>query len=250
MMRSAQASAREPAAKPDASPNQEAAAYEQIFQWLEDYIDRNEVQLGDPLPSEDEIMRETQMSRSSVREAITRLRALGIVDTRRKRGMWLVRSPRLLDLIRLLSRPNIPPNFMGHAFGYRCALELGLCSEIFRRATPQDIAELRAIFEKMVEHGHQPKVWNDYDRQFHLKLIAITGNEIAIWMSQLLNPFFQTLSQYTTSLSDHVRALHESIVTSLEQRNAEAFYQAMHEHNYWKLAFDKLEWTSFTKSTP
>lgn len=221
------------------------AAHEHIFQWLEKYIDDRQIEIGGALPSEDEIMRETQMSRTTVREAITRLRALGIVATRRKRGMWLTRSPKLLDLVRILSGPEIPPGFMGHAGGYRCALELGFASEIFQRATPEDVAELRRIYEKMVETGSNPDAWNDYDRQFHLKLIAFSRNEIAIWMSQLLNPFFETLRPMVPPLSEHVRVLHEGIVVALERRDADAFYQGIYEHDFWKLSFDKVSWFAY-----
>ena len=222
--------------------NAGVTTYEQIFQWFEAYIENNGIKTGDPLPSEDDIMQETKMSRSSVREAITRLRALGIVDTRRKRGMWLVRSPKLLDLVRLLNSTQIPQDQMGHVGGYRCAMELGFWSEIYSNATPDGIAELRAIYEKMVENGNTPGVWNDYDRKFHLKLISFARNNIAIWLSQLLNPFFKTLSVYVPPLSEYVRVLHEAIVVALEERNSEAFYHALHEHNFWKLAADRYDW--------
>lgn len=224
------------------SPPSEAA-YETIFQWFENYVAKNDIKIGGSLPSEDHIMAETQMSRSSVREAITRLRALGIVDSRRKRGMWLVRSPRLLDLVRLLTSTRIPNEQMGHVGGYRCALELGFWSEIFANAHDSDIAELRTIYEEMVAKRDNPAGWNDCDRRFHLKLIACTQNNVAIWMSELLNPFFETLATYLTPMPEYTRVLHESIVVSLEHRNAEAFYHALHEHNFSKLSANRHAWT-------
>jgi DNA-binding FadR family transcriptional regulator len=222
-------------------PNQRAS-HNEVFDWFEEYVEKNKLQIGDDLPSEEFITKVTGVSRSSVREAITRLRAIGIIESRRRRGMRLLRSPRLLELIRLLSADQIKPEEMGHVGAFRCGLELGLCSEIFRRATPNDTRELREIFDTMVAHGNDPDAWNTDDRRFHEKLIYITGNKVAIWLSEMLVPFFDTLVSHVHPLPDHVRSLHEAIVTALESRDWDAFYQAIFEHNHSKLPYDLFFW--------
>lgn len=218
-------------------------AHDQVFDWFDSYVEDNGLKVGDDLPTEEEIMKSTGISRSTVREAITRLRALGIVESKRKRGMRLMRSPALLDLIRLLSAAHISKNDMGHVGGVRCALELGFCSEIYRRATNEDIIQLRQIFNEMVASSEDPAAWNACDRRFHEKLIGITGNKMAIWLSQMLVPFFDTLVMHLTPLPDHVRSLHESIVVALEQRDYDAFYDSIFEHNYYKLPHDLYVWS-------
>ncbi|MFH1741268.1 MAG: GntR family transcriptional regulator, partial [bacterium] len=119
----------------------------EIFTWIATYIEKNGVDIGDPLPAEDFIVQQTKMSRNCVREALSQLRALGIIDSRKKRGMRLRRSMALLGLIRVLTQENPPQGMVGHMGAFRCAVEIGLAPEVFRRATNQDIMELRRIYE-------------------------------------------------------------------------------------------------------
>lgn len=211
---------------------------DQVLDWFEKYVQDNNLTIGDSLPSEDQIVQETGVSRSTVREAVVRLRALGVVDIRRRRGMRLHRSPSLLELLRLLACDYLPHNVIGHVGGFRCALEMGMQTEIFRRATTEDISELRHIFEEMVAHSSEPNKWHDLDRSFHKKLIRITGNKVAIWLSQLLDPFFESFRAHVSSMSENTRDIHSRIVEGLGKRDAEAFYKAIWDHNHWKLPYE------------
>ena len=211
---------------------------DQILDWFENYVQENNITIGGSLPSEDQIMQETGVSRSSVREAIVRLRALGIVDIRRRRGMRLQRSPSLLELLRLLASDFLPHNLIGHVGGFRCALEMGMQTEIYRRATTEDVHEIRNIYEQMVVYSLEPDKWNNLDRNFHKKLIRITGNKVAIWLSQLLDPFFKYHRSHVSSMSENTRILHYRIVIALENKDAEGFYKAIYDHNQWKLPYE------------
>jgi GntR family transcriptional regulator, transcriptional repressor for pyruvate dehydrogenase complex len=211
---------------------------DQVLDWFEKYVQENNIAIGGSLPSEDQIMQETGVSRSSVREAIVRLRAVGVVDIRRRRGMRLQRSPSLLDLLRLLACDFLPHNLIGHVGGFRCALEMGMQTEIFHRATKEDISELRCIFEEMVAQSSEPNKWHYLDRSFHKKLISITENKVAIWLSQLLDPFFESFRAHVSSMSENTRDIHARIVEGLEKRDADAFYKSIWDHNHWKLPYE------------
>jgi GntR family transcriptional regulator, transcriptional repressor for pyruvate dehydrogenase complex len=211
---------------------------DQVLDWFEKYVQDNDITIGDSLPSEDQIVQETGVSRSTVREAVVRLRAIGVVDIRRRRGMRLHRSPSLLELLRLLACDYLPHNLIGHVGGFRCALEMGMQTEIFRRATTEDISELRSIFEEMVSHSSDPNKWHYLDRSFHKKLIRITDNKVAIWLSQLLDPFFESFRAHVSSMSENTRDIHSRIVEGLEKQDAEAFFKSIWDHNHWKLPYE------------
>ena len=225
------------------------ALSDQILEWFENYIETNGIEIGDPLPSEDFIVKETGISRTSVREALTRLRALGVVDSRRKRGMRLVRSPGLFDLYRLLGADVIPDHLVGHVGGFRSSLEMGMESEIIRRATDEDIAELREIFEQMVAHASDVDAWVELDLQFHEKLIRITGNKVAIWLSQLFRPFFLHVRAHESSMSLTTQEKHRHIVSALEYRDPIAFNLALREHHYQKLPYENYDTGGYVAPT-
>ena len=231
-------------------PNSSETACDQILNWFEQYITDQKIAIGDTLPSEDFIVQATKMSRTSVREAFTRLRALGVVESRRKRGMKLMRSPALLDLARLLGNSHIDEELIGHVGGFRSALEIGLESEIFKRTTNDDIAELQRIYKAMVAHADDPDLWNNLDCAFHEKLIRITDNKVAIWLSQLFKPFFQVVRGHVTSMSDITRERHRRVLTALENRDPVAFHDAMREHHYRKLSFENYDALGYAAPAP
>lgn len=216
---------------------------ESVVDWMERYINEQNISVGDPLPTEEEIVRKTKLSRTSVREGLTRLRALGIIDTKRKRGMRLTRSVALLDLIRLLSSSELPPNLIAHVKGFRSAVELGLGPEMFRRCRSADVKELRQIYEEMVQKSDDPQVWPQLELRFHLKLVSISGNLVAMWFYQLLDPFFQVFAKpgCNSAVASIVLDRHRQIVDSLAKKDSYLFDHALREHHLRKLSIDGSE---------
>ena len=60
---------------------------ERVEQKLLDLIRKNRLTVGDSLPPELELTQGLGVSRSVVREALSRLRMLGLLESRKKRGM-------------------------------------------------------------------------------------------------------------------------------------------------------------------
>jgi GntR family transcriptional regulator, transcriptional repressor for pyruvate dehydrogenase complex len=212
-----------------------------VVDWLEQHIHEQNISIGDPLPTEEEIVRETQLSRTSVREGLTRLRALGVIDTKRKRGMRLTRSVALLDLVRLLGSTELPDDLKEHVKGFRSALELGIGPEIYRRCRPADIQELRQIYEEMVKNAGDPEVWPQLDCRFHLRLVSISGNQLAQWFHQLLDPFFRAYAPPRYPVSTEILERHHHIIDALTKKDPYLFDHAMREHHLQKLTAEKPE---------
>jgi GntR family transcriptional repressor for pyruvate dehydrogenase complex len=212
-----------------------------VVDWIERYIHDEKISIGDALPTEEEIVRKTQLSRTSVREGLTRLRALGVIDTKRKRGMRLTRSVALLDLVRLLGSSELPTDLRSHVKGFRSAVELGIGPEVFRRCTSSDIQELRQIYEQMVRSAGDSEVWPGLDCQFHLKLVSISGNQLAQWFHQLLDPFFRAYAPSSYPVSPAILDRHRRIIEALAKRDPYLFDHAMREHHLHKLTVESWD---------
>jgi DNA-binding FadR family transcriptional regulator len=212
-----------------------------VVDWIEQYILNQKISIGDPLPTEEEIVRKTQLSRTSVREGLTRLRALGVIDSKRKRGMRLTRSVALLDLVRLLGSSELPDGLKAHVKGFRSAVELGIGPEVFRRCRPADVQELRNVYEQMVHSASDPELWPQLDREFHLKLVGISGNQLAVWFHQLLDPFFRAYAPPNYPVADEILQRHWHIIDALARKDPYLFDHAMREHHLRKLTVDSCE---------
>lgn len=76
--------------------------YEGVLYQLKSYIENNELQPGDRLPSERELSEQLKVGRSSIREAFRAMELLGLIETRRGEGTFM-RAYRPYHMVELLS---------------------------------------------------------------------------------------------------------------------------------------------------
>jgi GntR family transcriptional regulator len=91
----------EPAA-PDFPPAEEMPKYIRIRDWLLDRILSTGLTRGDKLPSEHDLIRQFEVSRVTVRQALEALRAEGIIESHHGKGWFLRRVCAVQNLGRLL----------------------------------------------------------------------------------------------------------------------------------------------------
>ena len=75
-----------PTSEPAAAKTPRATLAENVERQLLDYIRHERLTPGAPLPKEEELAERLGISRHIVREGLSRLKALGLVESRKKRG--------------------------------------------------------------------------------------------------------------------------------------------------------------------
>ncbi len=135
---------------------------------------------GEALPSERELAEHYAVNRSSVREAVKRLDAWGLVQVRHG-GATRVRDFLLsagIDLLPHLveASGNVDPDVLNDLHEVRAML-LGHCAEdAARKADPASVARLEELVRKMA--GARPVALQELDYEFFQQLVAITGNRV------------------------------------------------------------------------
>ena len=76
--------------------------YQEVIRELQRYIEVNNLNAGDRLPSERELAEKLNAGRSSVREALRALELIGLIETRHGEGTFL-RAYRSYQTVELLS---------------------------------------------------------------------------------------------------------------------------------------------------
>jgi GntR family transcriptional regulator, transcriptional repressor for pyruvate dehydrogenase complex len=76
----------------DRQPIRRQPLYEEIAARLRSFIAAQRLEQGDRLPSERELAQQLGVSRTSVRQALAALRAIGLVDVQHGQGAYLMRS--------------------------------------------------------------------------------------------------------------------------------------------------------------
>ena len=109
------------------------------------YIKEKNLHAGDSIPNELELASALGVARSVLREALSRLKMMGMIETRTRRGMILTEPTILGGMKRVIDPRILSDDSIFDILGFRIALEIGICSDIFRNITPEDITELEEI---------------------------------------------------------------------------------------------------------
>ena len=191
---------------------------------LLDYIRRSRLEPGDQLPKEEEISQRLNVSRHIVREGISRLKTLGLIESRKHRGMILARPNVFAGVSKLAGARLFSSEECRQMMGIRVVMELGMAEFIYDRKTPGLLAELRQYAgTKLYCRDLQEEI------DFHTRLFAIGGNEMA-------NQFQQTLTAaFRRSFRPYSRPkapppTHKEICDTLENGSKERFRRIMRAH--------------------
>jgi DNA-binding FadR family transcriptional regulator len=204
---------------------------------LRDFLKKKAFKPGDALPKEIELAESLGVSRNVVREALSRLRMLGMIETKRKRGMVLASPDIMGSFERVLDPMFINENTLRDIFELRLTLEMGLADLLYLRMKKDDVDELEEIAknQKITAGQHSFRIKNEI--AFHGKLYTMTGNETLQRFQNMLLPIFG----YLVSLEKVPiigKVSHLDLVNILRKGSKEDFRQGMFlhlEHHFKKL---------------
>jgi GntR family transcriptional repressor for pyruvate dehydrogenase complex len=206
-------------------------------------LKERKLKVGDSIPKEVELAGTLGVSRTVIREALLRLRMMGLVETKKKKGT-VITSPDLFGIMSKSMNPYIlDQDTLKGMFELRLALEIGMADFIFNRIKKEDLEELKKIVrnEPPVTQNHLFNI--EHEIAFHGKLYEITGNDAMKKFQQMLLPVFDYvhnsgLLKKQASLKKFVS--HKGLVDILEDGSPELFRNAMRNHleNHFARLFD------------
>lgn len=131
---------------------------------------------GDRVPSEPELVKEFGVSRTVVREAMSRLQASGLVETRQGVGTFVLAPPAAEPLLAIGSR-NVKVRQVLAMLELRISLESEAASLAAVRRSDSQLAAMRAALDSFDAHRRAGKSTIEDDFRFHVQIAAATGNE-------------------------------------------------------------------------
>lgn len=210
-----------------------ASLVDKVEASLVELLRQQKLKVGDSIPKEIELAERLGVSRTVIREALLRLRLMGLIDSRKKKGA-VITSPDLFSNLSKSMNPHIlSPETLREIFEIRLVLEIGMADFLFHRITKEDISELRKIVanEPPATQYHLFNV--QHEIAFHGKLYDITGNETLKKFQHLLMPVFDYV-HHSGLLSNQpllkVFVSHKELVDILENGTPEQFRNGMRNH--------------------
>jgi GntR family transcriptional repressor for pyruvate dehydrogenase complex len=209
---------------------------ERVLSELRRAIEQGLLRPGDQLPSERELSEQLSVSRSTVREAIQLLEALGVVEVRHGSGTF-VRARPDADTVRLEWREwtRTQSSRVHDLLEVRVGLEAFAAELAAVRRTPAQLEQLESSLDEMasvVDVGDIPMLVQ-VDVSFHSNLYRATGNAPLV---ELLDEIGRGLLRERAATWDvpgrpqRSLAQHRAIVEAIRGGNPLAARQALVAH--------------------
>lgn len=194
------------------------------------FLKNNAFKPGDALPKEMELAEALGVSRNILREALSRLRVLGMVDTKKRRGMVLTSPDILGSLEKVMDPLIIDESTLQDFFELRLTLEMGLADILFIRKTKKDIAELEQIaLAEKARDKNDVAFRIKSEVEFHGKIYRMTGNDTMQRFQTMLLPIFGHLVALEKKPVGG-KVTHLDLVNLLKTGTREDFRKGMREH--------------------
>lgn len=153
-----------------------------VLEWIEQHILADHLGPGDSLPGEIKIAAAAKAGRSSVREALTAMKVLGII-----------RHPVLLKLRHYFGNHSRSLAVLADTLEFRAAVEWGFGSLILACVGLPTIRTLRNIVRETVTKATSWKQLHMAEIRFHSVLMTGCGNHLARLFAHLDESAFHSL---------------------------------------------------------
>lgn len=183
---------------------------EEVQQRVKQLIFERGLAVGDPMPTEFELVEELDVSRNSLREALKALQAVGIVEIRHGFGMYVgsMSLGALVDELTFHARISKRQgrDDLAHLVDIREILERGLIDQVIDRGLNSGTPELDEVMRRMEAEADAGQVTPETDRLFHELLYRPLANPI---VNQLLGAFWDVYRTLQHDLAPVVQEAHD-----------------------------------------
>jgi GntR family transcriptional repressor for pyruvate dehydrogenase complex len=209
---------------------------DQVAAQLMAEIEQGRLAPGAKLPTEAHLAEQFRVSRTVVREAVSRLKSVGLVDSRQGSGVFV--KPALpLPALHFEALHAASQDAVVQMVEVRRALEAEVAALAAERRSPQDILDIehavKALNAAVLAGGNGVAE----DVNFHRAIAQATRNPILIQTLQYLSQFLHGATQVTRAnearrldFAAEVQAEHQAILSAIVAGNADQARQAAAAH--------------------
>ena len=201
-------------------------------------IREGKMKAGDKLPTEAEIMARFDVSRTVVREALSRLQASSLVETRHGIGTFVL-APQDLGNFKITAEDFATVDDVISVLELRISLETEAAGLAAQRRTDGNLLAMESALQAFQDSIDADSDGIPPDFQFHMEVARSTGNRHFADLMTYLGTMIIPRTRVNTALSapegrlnylQRVHAEHESIYNAIKYRDSEGARAAMRTH--------------------
>jgi len=206
--------------------------YAEVAKQLQDRI-VHELQPGDMLPPERELVQRFGVSRSSIRDAIRSLEAVGLLEPRQGIGT-VVRDFAADTVVAPVANAFVQKRkTIEELMDVRLIIEPPLAARAAFHATPAQMAEMEETLERQEQKLQQNEPATEEDTVFHYTIALAANNGVMLKLVRVLMDLLRETRERSLQVGVRQRkslAGHRRILAALKQGDALAAEAAMRRH--------------------
>ncbi|MFH1614551.1 MAG: FCD domain-containing protein [Planctomycetota bacterium] len=211
---------------------------EQTVKQIQQMIVSSSLAVGEVFATEADLEKKFNVSRQIVREAVSRLRALGLLESRQGLGL-IIGKPDPIGLFeQALDGELLTLVDLKQLAELRYALEFGAIELAGRRATDAQLEKLRQLAEEFAETfagKSNKKSADEIEFDFHRTILEATGNKMLMRMHNVISAYFvrsaKEINGWDVNKTGEDSAWeHRAIAKALSERNVERARVILSDH--------------------
>jgi GntR family transcriptional repressor for pyruvate dehydrogenase complex len=219
------------------TPLKNQSVVRSVLKRIEEAVLNKELKAGDKLPSEGELARNFGIGKTSVREALRMLEALGIIETRRGEGSFIVDRPSADSINPLIYAMLLEQGSNNQILELRQMVEPMYTIMAMEKANDEQLEDLERIVERLEESVRSGKKAVELDMAFHKKVLEMTDNPFIIRIGETVLQFFSfSISRSIQSNPDICAQDHRRILEAMKQKDVDTVRQSvLQSFEGWKV---------------
>jgi GntR family transcriptional regulator, transcriptional repressor for pyruvate dehydrogenase complex len=201
---------------------------------LHSYILGTNAAPGDRLPPSAELVKKFGVGYPTLREALKRLEALGVVSLRHGSGIYVGDSLRSFFLVNPIPPVKVPTQkLLLDLVDAREPIELQAAGLAAGNRTAAHVARLQSILRKAGENLDNDDLLNRFNMEFHSNIAEASGNEVLPQMLQVVTRLFTREQRviihiYGSREEDHEQ--HKQLLEAIRRRDRSLSVKLMRAH--------------------
>lgn len=212
--------------------------YEEVAETLHEMIRTGQLKPGDRIDSVQQLAENFQVGRSAIREALSALKAMGLVEMRQGEGTFIKSFDAKQITFPLSTAILLKKEDIANLLEVRKVIETGISAAAAKKRTDMDIYAMEQVLEEMKNAQGNGELGEKADFKFHVTLSAAAHNPIlSSLMDQVSGLMFEIqketrrlwlFSKQTTS--EKLYEQHVAIYKAIAEKDEEKARNSMLSH--------------------
>jgi len=204
---------------------------------LIEMIKNKQLKPGDKLDSVEKLANHFDVGRSAIREALSGLRSMGLLEMRQGEGTYVKDFDPSRFTLPVTTAFLMKKNDVKELYELRKILEVGTASLAAKVYKEEDLMPIEKALIVMKNAKDNDELAASADTDFHMAIASATHNQLLInLMSSVSDLLTESIREtrkvllYSQGRSEKLYLEHERIFNALKDRDSELAGQCMHDH--------------------